>query len=185
LAQYTSSDGEKTPLRLKSGGTQVVIQGNPRINPTLEVDGTIKIRGGSPTAGKVLTSKDNFGTAEWSTIPRSFIASTPRGSESISYYPADITPTPVVEMTKNDNPAGQIDFLRLHCPAGYIATGGGAKCDGAATRLYYSGHAKPGVPDAFRSNSGRTYSWHQTWIVSCGNQINDIEYMSVTCTPIN
>jgi hypothetical protein len=35
----------------------------------LDVNGKIRIRGGSPSAGKVLMSIDNFGQADWQTLP--------------------------------------------------------------------------------------------------------------------
>jgi len=44
--------------------------GTTNATATLDVNGTIKIRGGSPAAGKVLTSDAN-GLASWSTAPSS------------------------------------------------------------------------------------------------------------------
>lgn len=67
---------EDTALAIQSGGVAIAqasadaaykldVNGATRVRSDLLVDGTIRIVGGSPQAGWVLTATDSSGNAEW------------------------------------------------------------------------------------------------------------------------
>lgn len=92
---YQTSDGDLV-LRKQSQAEQLVVDsdGNVGINtlsPTeqLDVNGNVRIRGGSPQVGQVLTATDTDGTAAWSNLPSIPISLQTKTTGTVSYNNSD------------------------------------------------------------------------------------------------
>jgi len=68
---FVDTDGvtnPKTVIEFDEGGSGARLGINTAPAHELDVNGYVRIRGGSPATGKVLTSSDSWGTATWETI---------------------------------------------------------------------------------------------------------------------
>jgi hypothetical protein len=141
-------------------GTGKVGIGTTNPSADLDIDGQIRIRGGTPIAGRVLTSTDNTGIATWE--PVSAASSqwiTRAGGDNIYYDPATEGNVAIGEMV---DPTSTFIFE----VNGATLLKAGGRIDGGLTIT----SGTPGLGKVLTSNAAGLVSWKSpNWTSNSGN----------------
>lgn len=157
---YLSGDGGNEGVFVNSSGQVGINMNNP--GAALDINGTVKIQGGTPGSGKVLTSDAN-GLASWQTLPNTPASSTyyTKNINNTTYPNDDIWQSVTNPVTISSWSPG--DVLKLQASATLRLTAGtGVDPFEMRVRLTY-GSCGDVYSNAFTFTPGESASDHDNW----------------------